>query len=83
MRRIGVFLFFHEGVGVQPFQQAAGIGRDDLALRKMDMAVDKARNDQMRPMIGVIDTAVPGGQSRPRARPRDLAAGNRDPPSSK
>lgn len=47
--------FFREGVGVQPFEKIGGIGTDDLHLREMQVHVDKARHDEMRPVILFLD----------------------------
>jgi hypothetical protein len=55
------FLLFHEDIGVQPFQQLRAVGGDRLGLRKMQMRVDQARQNEMGPMIGNLD--VIGGKA--------------------
>lgn len=47
--------FFREGIGVQPFQQIGGIGADDLHLREMQVHVDEAGHDEMRPVVFFLD----------------------------
>ncbi len=49
--RIGKFLFFDKGVGIQPVEQLGAERPDDLALRKMQVRVDETRQDQMGPVI--------------------------------
>ncbi len=51
MGGIGGFLLLHEGVAVEPVDQLRAIGGDDLRLRQMQMRVDEARHDQVRPVI--------------------------------
>ena len=49
--RVGELRFFGESVFVQPVEQFRAVGRDDLHLRVMHMAVDKPRQQQVRPVV--------------------------------
>ncbi len=51
MRLVAELLLLDEGVGVEPFEQRAGIGADHLHLREMDMRIDEAGQDQVRPVV--------------------------------
>jgi hypothetical protein len=55
MRRVGEALFFDEGVGVEPFEQVGGVAGGHLHLREVNMRVDEAGHQQMRPMINDLD----------------------------
>jgi len=44
-------LLLDEGVGVEPFEQVRRIRADHLHLRHMDVRIDEARQDQVRPVI--------------------------------
>ena len=48
---VGEFRLLREGVVVQPFEQFGAVGGDHLHLREMDMRVDEARQEQVRPVV--------------------------------
>ena len=56
---VGEAQLLGEGVVVQPVEQLAPVGGDDLQLHVVDMAVDKAGHYQFSPMIDDLDA---GGQ---------------------
>src|SRR5690606_36771908 len=41
--------------GVQPFEKLRTVGSDRLSLREVQMRVDKARQNEVRPMIGHLE----------------------------
>ena len=55
---VGETLLFDKCVGVEPFEEACRIGRDHLHLREVDVRIDEARHDQVRPVIDDLDPVV-------------------------
>ena len=72
--RIGKLHFSRKGIGVEPFQQLFAVSADHLGLRKMNMGVDKARNNQL---VWIMRDLHAGQQMRlsalPVAEPCDFA----------